>query len=477
MSEAVEKMKEIIKNEVGISKGRPQSSHVRVDEIAARFMAFKNKKKQPVRHYGENWYEYNGQCYQIIPPSDMEKELGKYLQDSYAEDMRISKSFYTDVAFNLKAHCGLFSRGRIPFWIKDYSDGTEWLPMENGLFNVNKAVNAILNGTTPDAPDIFKKNTPDLFSTYALNFSFDHKAQCPKWMKYLSEVQPDLSNRESLQMMFGLALVPETRYQVAFILYGEGGTGKSVCIHVLTHLVGLQNICAVPLSKFANKFGLAPLTTKLLNIVGDLPLSPEDGSIVAVEGIFKDVVEGGVIAIEEKMKNPCEAPAIARCVFATNGLPYFSDKSNGVWDRLRVIGFNQRFRDTPADNKNLKFEIAAEELPGIFNWALAGLAKLKKLRRFPDTTEGEALRREHRNACDHERVFLAEHCAEEDGARTETPFLYFHYSEWMCDNGYRAIGEAKFAQSIKRVFPKAFKDRNSAVIGGKTVWVNLRFAS
>ena len=100
------------------------------------------------------------------------------------------------------------------------------------------------------------------------------------------------------------------------------------------------------------------------------------------EKIFKMVTDGAVIPVERKYHAPQEKRAKARCVFLANELPFFVDRSHGLWDRLIVLPFTKRFRDTDSEKANLKYELEAE-LPGIFNWAIDGARKLEKMVRFP----------------------------------------------------------------------------------------------
>lgn len=95
----------------------------------------------------------------------------------------------------------------------------------------------------------------------------------------------------------------------------------------------------------------------------------------STEGIFKDVTVGGIIPIERKNRDPENAHAIARCVFAGNHLPDFRDRSGGVWDRMRIIPFEKIIRGSVEDNPSLKYELI-EELPGILNWAICSLSGL-----------------------------------------------------------------------------------------------------
>ena len=327
--------------------------------------------------------------------------------------------------------------------------------MKNGIINIDKIVNAMKSGNTLPAPIA---HTPDLFTTVRLPYQYDPAATCPKFMKYLEDVQPKEENREILQRLAGLLLTPDTSYNVAFFLYGPAGTGKSVFLSILIGLVGVENTCCVPLGEFANKHSTWPLVEKLLNAVGDMPFMPESGRSAEVEGVLKDVTSGGLIKIEPKFKDVRMSKAIARCVFATNYLPYFSDRSGAIRDRLRIIPFNHVFRNTDQQNPHLTEELM-EELPGILNWALSGLVKLRDLKIFPPCEEGQQVLEEHLADCDHEGTFLRDETEANADRYLGSRETYHAYREWAKDHGYNPVGDKKFREAVLRVYPNATYSR------------------
>lgn len=449
-----------------------------VDEIAMGFAATRRKSgKLTLRYYAGSWREYRNNCWREMALGDLESYVMGYLQTavkSEDKEVRTSAALLRDVIKNLQSVeiCGLpTNRYRLPCFLPSGDDAAGWIPMRNGILNMNAAIEAAAAGSIVNV-DNLQPHGPDLFTSYALAYDFDPSAQCPKWLEYLEGVQPEPANRESLQMLCGLALMPDTRYNVAFFLYGEAGTGKSVFCEILTALVGSENTCSIPLARFAERFGMAPMTEKLLNIMGELPVMPEGGKMADVEGIFKQVTSGEEIPIERKHQDGYKARAMARCVFATNTMPHFSDRSGGVWDRLRIIPFNQVFRNTTKQNKNLAFELM-EELPGIFNWALAGLVKLRALTVFPEVPEGEAIKTELRRDCNHERGFLIDNVCEAKGCWVEAKRLFKMYQEWCSDNGYRAVCEANFSREVKRIFPKSYKTREGGIANKNTIFRNI----
>jgi putative DNA primase/helicase len=384
----------------------------------------------------------------------------------------------TDLMNQLRAHdaCALPSRTTLPLWL-DATGATPapgWVAMKNGSVNVENMVR-IINGDAMADSEIFRPSSPKLLTPYALGYDFDPDAACPLFEQYLVDVQPDPEARAFIQMMMGLSLVPDTSYNVFFLLTGNGGEGKSVLLHVLLHMVGVANVCHVPFASFVEKFTVGLLTKNLVNIIGegdtDLPTSSGLGRI---EGVVKDVCDGGLVADESKFQEPTKAPATARIIASTNTLPTFYDRSEGVWDRMRIVPFQVRMRDSGKENPRLRHEIVAQELPGIFQFAVHGLAMLRKLKKFPELPAGAQRKQEHRASCDHEREFLAEHCVEAPDGQVPTQDLYRAYRGWMNERSYHALGEAKFSNSVRRIFPCARKERIRTADGKQpNVWVGL----
>ena len=187
--------------------------------------------------------------------------------------------------------------------------------MGNIILNLPEMARKI-NRVNVSKDNVVRDLTPTLFSTFGVPYPFDPTTKSPKWLEYLTGVQPNEQDRTVLQKLCGLALVPNTTFNVAFFFFGPGGCGKSVFLFVLTHLVGHVNVCCLPLSEFTQRFKTWLLTTNLLNIVGDMPTESESGQgLHHNEGMFKDVCDGGLVPVEHKHQEPFSAPAIARCIF------------------------------------------------------------------------------------------------------------------------------------------------------------------
>jgi putative DNA primase/helicase len=414
-----------------------------------------------LRYWRDCWYEHDGSCYRMRRDADLESEMMAFLQTGQAADYNCQPSVNAmrNAIANLKSKtmCYLPSHLDPPFFIDSGESASAWTVFHNCLLNVELAaaqVGGRLNDALPDEMEITKSrqnNSANIFSPFALPYDYDPYATCPTFDRYLAEVQPDEATRMMMLMLMGLALVPDTRYNVCFFLHGEPGTGKSKFISVLQALVGEENCCAIGLLSLEDKFVTWELTEKLLNLVGDLPTSDPQGRMRYVEGMFKDLVSGGYIDVQRKGKDVVHAKSIARHVFATNELPTFFDRSGAIWDRLRILPFNVVFRGTANEDTGLD-EKLLREMPGIFNRALWGLAALRRCQVFPESMLSAAAKREQQDYCDIDAVFLRENYEYREGYQISSSDVYKHYREWLAENGYSPRSSGTFKQHVYRIF-------------------------
>ena len=115
-----------------------------------------------------------------------------------------------------------------------------------------------------------------LFSTHQLKAEYDPDAECPNWKKALAEWVPDQNTRDFLQEYIGYTLIPDTSQQVALFLTGGGSNGKSTFLEVITEMFGSNSISNIPLQRLSERFEVAKIQHKLVNICSDIdPYLPE----------------------------------------------------------------------------------------------------------------------------------------------------------------------------------------------------------
>src|SRR5262249_48724771 len=275
-----------------------------------------------------------------------------------------------------------------------------------------------------------------------------------------------------LSEFFGYCLVRSTGAQSCLFLAGEGGTGKSTILAALTAMLGEENVSGVDLDEFKRSFALINTLGKLANISSDV-----DGIDKAAEGKLKAFVSGDVMDFEQKYERPFSARPTAKLVLATNNMPRFFDRSGGIWRRLLIVPMDTVIptAERVAAMSDVGFWKRSGELPGILNWALAGLARLRKNGwQFTRSKASSAAVEEHRKESNPARLFLIENYAPGVG-EVQSMQLYQDYRKWAQDTGHSyPLSDQVFAREVKRAFPDVEKVRQRVNGQKATVWRGIR---
>ena len=213
---------------------------------------------------------------------------------------------------------------------------------------------------------------PKYLSSIQLPIAYDPKEKCERFEQFITEIMEGDSQRVAvLQELAGYLLTSETVIHKAFFLYGDGSNGKSLLLDILTALVGEANVSNLTLADLSNAFRRYNLVGKTVNIATENEIAGKGFN----SQYFKAIVAGDRIQVERKYQDSASFVPTCKLVFAVNNLPYSPDHSYGLYRRMMIIPFTRRFEEKEAD-KNLKAKLLPE-LPGILNWSLEGLKRLR----------------------------------------------------------------------------------------------------
>lgn len=191
--------------------------------------------------------------------------------------------------------------------------------------------------------------------------------QFSKWVKEIAD--GDGAKEKLIWQALACAVNSNYNMELAFILVddGQGRTGKSTFENLLINLVGGGNFASLKIKEFEEQFKLASASGKAL-IIGD-DNNPNDYN--ATSENFKSAVTGDVLLINPKGMPPFTTKFNCLVVQSANGMPRFSDNTDALLRRFRVIKFNHQYPAT-SDNKKIKSDYIKDQrlLEFILNKAL-----------------------------------------------------------------------------------------------------------
>lgn len=300
--------------------------------------------------------------------------------------------------------------------------GLDLINVENGMLNWKTG--ALLS------------HDPTYLSTIRIPVRFDPSARS----QIIDRVLGDWFPSDALELageMLGHLLIPTRKYQVAFMLVGEGENGKSTFINLMRSFLGRVNVASETLQELEeNRFRVASLFGKLANLCADI-----DERALQCTGVFKKVTGGDAVSGERKHQHPFEFDPFARFVFSANTPPAPKyDRTHAFFRRWVVVPFSNSFRDEKKRDRDLLEKITAPEaLSSLLNIALAGLQRLEDRRDFalPESVR-EAGERYRRDA-DAIYTFVMDECGRGGSdAYMAGSELYRSFSLWCVENGYRS---------------------------------------
>lgn len=289
---------------------------------------------------------------------------------------------------------------------------------------------------------------PSFLSTIQIRCDYRPGVVCPKLDEFLNGVFPEdcLSLAEEF---VGYLLTPDTSFQKAFIAVGTGGNGKGTFLKIISELLGKENFSSVDIHALEkDKFARANTLGKLANIHHDIARDELEST-----SVFKTIVSGDPITMEEKHKQGFTAKPTARLVFSANEFPRSKDKTNAFFRRLIFVEFPKVYFESKEEILEYEKTLCAipEFLPALLNKAVAGLRRLHANHKFTilesSKTIGEMYRREVDSAYD----FFKECCTTEEWGWITRRELYDKYRGWCQDEGLTPMESRNFVAAFRKI--------------------------
>ncbi len=425
--------------------GRPIAAKEKAIDVARGYLAslaFDHEVSStipPLLYHRQRYYVYRDETWRRLAEEEVRCAVTSWMQAQ-----EVSANSVRDVMANLQGLCcGVPWELDLPIDIcadnfaKSRPSST--VLFANGAANVESAIQR--QGELE-----LLELTPHYFSTTKLPFDFNAGAQCPLWLDTLADIFPQSGEGDMripvLQEYFGYSLIrwPFALHK-ALILVGGGSNGKSTVLEILEAMIGKLNVSYVGLDRFGNRFDIATMHHKLLNVMRDMPRMSK-----AAEDVLKLLISNEPVQAEEKFLSPFEFRYGGKLVFATNHLPRFSDPTDGFWRRWLIMPFLVSFQGR-AEDKN-RVRRLMEELPGISNWALTGARRLYQQQEFSACSICQNALDSHRQDQDVVAQFVAQCCVLAPEHEILCTTLYERYRDWSWRNGRQPYASTGFGAHI-----------------------------
>lgn len=437
-----------------------------------------------LRYHRAEWFVWNGDVYREVDEDEIRAAIHDLAKEEFdaanltaleawsGEGKRpivaqIRQALETNVIGALKAKSILPGSVVMPQWIKDdpkLPRPSDLLAVENGLLFIGDFLRE------GDDPRLLP-HSPNWFSRTRFPYPWKADADCPAWKAFLDRnLEADQARIDLLGEWFGYCLTHDTSRQKFILFEGEGANGKSIVCAVQGTLLGRENCSSVPLEVFGERFQLTNTLGKLANIVSEV------GELDRMaEGFLKAFTSGDEMSFDRKHRDPISATPTARLILASNNRPRFSDRSGGLWRRM--ILFPMRVV-IPESERRLGMDkgewwLEQGELPGILNWALDGLRRLRLRGEFTRSDVCEEAAAEYRVENNPARKFLLDACVEDPVRTVGCSNLYAKYKAWCEEHGNKPLADGPFGKEVTRAFPRAARARPRTDIGRVTVYEGI----
>ncbi len=321
--------------------------------------------------------------------------------------------------------------------------------------DANPMLLGVCNGVVDLKSGALVANRPDMLITRHCGADYDMAASCPRWLQFLTEVfAGDNATIDVVQRLLGYTLTGLNTEEIIVFCIGFGANGKSIFGNIANRIVGRY-------SKVAPHSLLAARRRDDHSPRGDIAML-EGARLVSVNEL-----PGGMQLDEQAVKALAgREPISARELYEgfrtfdprftvwvrTNHRPIIKGDDDGIWRRIVVLPFRQKFEGSRCD-KQLEAKLWAER-DGILLWMIEGARQYLASGNLTLSPVIFAEQRQYRRESDLLGEFLADCTVADPASRMLDKELFGKWGHWCDVNGHKPGTKTTFTQRLaERGFP------------------------
>lgn len=434
----------------------------------------------------------------------MKREADKPKGKRYVDLADVAQDMKQEVIAKLYAHqikCGNVDKQvkalkamewQVRAEIRDLDSDPWQFVVKNGVVDLR----AVAECEAPDGqfdfpkPDLSAWRAPWLLSadraplpTKRAGTAFIPGATCPQWDEFMELILPDSDVRHCMQRALGALLFGMNTAQVALLIRGSGGNGKSTLMQIIGEVLGTFDGYAAPVKvemflQTQNQ-SAGQATPEEVDLPGARAMLASEPAVTDVFSAKKiksltggDLRPARALGMPQFTYRPTAIPIIL-----FNRTPRIKDEDEGTRRRLVFIPLDVNLRELPPEKRRNPLDVERalkEELPGILNWMLDGFRDFQvRLEAGKGTPPGidppavmQTLKDRIMEAADPVGTFIRECAVLDDKGRTRTSDFFRAFKNWARDNGARVFSDAALRDNLtEKGFNKVKSNGNMCFAG------------
>ncbi len=333
--------------------------------------------------------------------------------------------------------------------------------------------NVMYNFEPSECEDVIKKEEWEEFPAHDPNFysinQIPHdlvyypnpkRHEMSVFFRFIETTIPNDDDRQMLYDFMALCLTTITEAQQFLIIFGEGGTGKSTIIDLITKIVGFENTSSLSLQDLEKRFQSVALLGKLVNVCADIP-----STALKETATLKKITGEDTVSMEYKGGKTFEAKPHVKIIMSANKVPAnLDDTSNAYYRRLLALEIPKKGEHI----ENLR-ERLEDEIPLIISFLINRL-KAMAINGFTvkNSANSERIKRRMRRDVDNVLAFVEDVIIEDENSRVKKDDVFERYQEYCRVWGRKELGRNTF---YARLGEMGIKKRK---IGGERCFVGIK---